>query len=105
VNEKLVLAYSGGLDTSVMVHWLEEKYDYDIVTLTADVGQASDLIEAEKTSKLVGAIMHYTVYAKNEFLEDYVYLAIKANALYESNTHIADKFTNLQRLALIRSSD
>jgi len=56
VNEKLVLAYSGGLDTSVMVHWLEEKYDYDIITLTADVGQASDLIEAEKTSKLVGAI-------------------------------------------------
>jgi len=56
MNEKLVLAYSGGLDTSVIVPWLKEKYDYGIVTLTADVGQASDLIEAEKTSKLVGAI-------------------------------------------------
>jgi argininosuccinate synthase len=69
VNGKLVLAYSGGLDTSVMVEWLNEKYDYDIVTLTADVGQASDLIDSEKKCKLVGAIKHYTVDAKTNSLK------------------------------------
>ncbi len=82
--EKLVLAYSGGLDTSVMVHWIKEKYEYDIITLTADVGQADDLAEVEKKSKLTGAARHYTLDLKEEFLQDYVFPAIKANALYQS---------------------
>jgi len=81
--EKLVLAYSGGLDTSVMVHWIKEKYGYDVITLTADVGQADDLTEIEKKSKLTGAAKHYTLDLKQEFLQDYVFPAIKANALYE----------------------
>jgi len=83
VSEKLVLAYSGGLDTSVMIRWLKEKYGYDVVTLTVDVGQADDLAEVESKSKLVGAMKHYTLDAKREFVEDYVYPAIRANALYE----------------------
>jgi argininosuccinate synthase len=84
MSEKLVLAYSGGLDTSVLIRWLKEKYEYDVVTLTVDVGQAEDIEEIEKKSKIVGAIKHYTIDAKREFIEDYVYPAIKANALYES---------------------
>ena len=82
--EKLVLAYSGGLDTSVMVHWIKEKYGYDVITVTADVGQADDLVEVEKKSKQIGATRHYTLDLKQEFLEEYVFPAIKANALYES---------------------
>ena len=82
--EKLVLAYSGGLDTSVMIRWIKEKYEYDVITLTADVGQADDLAEVEKKSKLIGAIKHYRLDLKSEFLQDYVFPAIKANALYES---------------------
>ena len=82
--EKLVLAYSGGLDTSVIVRWIKEKYGYDVVTLTADVGQADDLAEVEKNAKLVGAVKHYTLDLKQEFLQDYVFPAIQANALYES---------------------
>jgi argininosuccinate synthase len=82
--EKLVLAYSGGLDTSVMIRWLQEKYGYDVITLTADVGQADDLAQVEKNSKLIGAIKHCTLDLKSEFLEDYVVPAIKANALYEA---------------------
>jgi argininosuccinate synthase len=82
--EKLVLAYSGGLDTSVMIRWIKEKYEYDVITLTADVGQADDLTEIEKKSKLIGAIKHSTLDLKSEFLQDYVFPAIKANALYES---------------------
>ncbi|HXY82913.1 MAG TPA: argininosuccinate synthase domain-containing protein, partial [Candidatus Saccharimonadales bacterium] len=82
--EKVVLAYSGGLDTSVMIRWLKEKYGYAVVTLTADVGQADDLTEIGKKAKLIGAIRHYTLDLKQEFLQDYIFPAIKANALYES---------------------
>lgn len=84
MSGKIVLAYSGGLDTSVIIRWLKEKYGYEVVTLTVDVGQADDLGEVEKKSKLVGGIKHYTLDAKREFVEDYVYPAVKANALYET---------------------
>ena len=87
--EKLVLAYSGGLDTSVMVHWIKEKYGYDVITVTADVGQADDLAEVEKKSKLIGATRHYTLDLKQEFLHEYVFPAIAANALYESKYPIS----------------
>jgi len=83
MKEKIVLAYSGGLDTSVAIKWLKEKYDYDVVTLTVDVGQADDLEEITKKSKLVGAVGHHTIDAKNEFVKDYIFPAIKANGLYE----------------------
>lgn len=79
-----MLAYSGGLDTSVIIRWLKQKYGYEVVTLTVDVGQADDLAEVEKKSKLVGAIKHYTLDSKGEFIEKYVYPAVQANALYES---------------------
>ena len=83
MNEKIVLAYSGGLDTSVAIRWIKEKYGFDVVTLTIDVGQADDIGEVERKSKLVGAVKHYTIDAKQEFVEDYVFPAIMANALYE----------------------
>lgn len=84
VSDKVVLAYSGGLDTSVAIRWIKEKYGLDVVTLTIDVGQADDLAEVERKSRLVGAVNHYTLDCKREFVEDYVFPAIKANALYES---------------------
>ncbi len=84
MSDKLALAYSGGLDTSVMIRWIKEKYDFDVVTLTVDVGQADDLAEVERKSKMIGAVKHFTLDAKREFVEDYVFPAIKANALYES---------------------
>ncbi|RLG91312.1 MAG: argininosuccinate synthase [Candidatus Hecatellales archaeon] len=81
--EKVVLAYSGGLDTSVMVRWLKEKYGFEVVTVIVDVGQQEDLKAIEEKAKLVGAIKHYTIDAKKEFIENFVFPAIKANALYE----------------------
>ena len=81
--EKVVLAYSGGLDTSVMVRWLKEKYGFEVVTVIVDVGQQEDLKATEEKAKLVGAIKHYTIDAKKEFVENFVFPAIKANALYE----------------------
>jgi argininosuccinate synthase len=84
MSDKAILAYSGGLDTSVAIRWIREKYDLDVVTLTVDVGQGDDLAEAERKSRLVGAVDHYTLDCKREFVEDYVFAAIRANALYES---------------------
>lgn len=78
-----MLAYSGGLDTSVMVKWVQEKYNVDVITVTVDVGQLDDLREIAEKAKAVGAVKHYSIDAKEEFATDYVFPAIKANALYE----------------------
>ncbi|MCX8182252.1 MAG: argininosuccinate synthase [Candidatus Methanomethyliaceae archaeon] len=80
---KIVLAYSGGLDTSVAIKWLHEKYSADIVTLTVDLGQQEDFKSIEEKAYKVGAIKHYTIDAKEEFARDYIFPAIKANAMYE----------------------
>ena len=82
-REKIVLAYSGGLDTSVAVQWLKEKRSADIVTVTVDVGQGDDMAAIERKAKATGAVKHYSIDAKREFIEDYVFPSIKANALYE----------------------
>jgi len=78
-----VLAYSGGLDTSVAVKWMQEKYNAEVVTVTVDVGQQEDLGKIERNSKLVGAVKHYSIDARQEFVQDYAFRAVKANALYE----------------------
>jgi len=83
LEKTTVLAYSGGLDTSVCVKWLREKYNSEVVTVTLDLGQQDDLTEVEKRAYLLGAKKHYTLDAKGEFVSDYVFPAIRANALYE----------------------
>ena len=83
MRRTVALAFSGGLDTSVCVKWLQEKYDADVVTVTLDLGQRDDLSEVEERSKLIGARNHYTIDAKDEFVNDYVFPSIAANALYE----------------------
>ncbi|MCP8311314.1 MAG: argininosuccinate synthase [Candidatus Methylarchaceae archaeon HK01B] len=84
LTEKIVLAYSGGLDTSVAVKWLQEKFTSDIITVTVDVGQKDDFKEIERRAEETGAIKHYFIDAKEEFVRDYVFPSIKANALYQS---------------------
>ena len=83
MGETVVLAYSGGLDTSVCVKWLQEKYGADVVTLTLDLGQQDDLDEVARRSLLIGAKDHRTLDVKDEFVREYVHPAILANALYE----------------------
>jgi len=82
-KDKIVLAYSGGLDTSVAVQYLKEKHSVDIITVTVDVGQGDDMVAIEKKAKATGAVKHYSIDAKKEFMEHYVFPSIKANALYE----------------------
>ena len=81
-KKKIVLAYSGGLDTSVMLKWLQEQYKSDVVSLTLDVGQGDDFKYIEEKAWKLGVVNHYTMDAKKEFATEYVFPAIKANALY-----------------------
>jgi len=83
MTKTVVLAYSGGLDTSVSIKWIQEKYNADVITMTLDVGQQDDLKAIEEKAKSLGVLKHYSIDAKHEFVTKYVFPAIKANALYE----------------------
>lgn len=81
-NEKVVLAYSGGLDTSVAVKWLSDK-GYDVIAVGLDVGEGKDLEFVKQKALTVGAVQSYTIDAKKEFAEEFVLPALQAHALYE----------------------
>ena len=85
--DKIVLAFSGGLDTSVCVKLLEEKYDVEVITACVDVGQGDEEIaKAEKMAKEIGGFKHYTIDAKEEFANEYIARGIKANAEHEKQS-------------------
>ncbi|MFP4668035.1 MAG: argininosuccinate synthase [Desulfobacterales bacterium] len=80
---KVVLAYSGGLDTSVILKWLAETYDCEVIAFAADIGQAEELDPVEEKAKKTGASRVYIDDLKEEFVRDYVFPAFRANAIYE----------------------
>ena len=82
-KKRLVLAYSGGLDTSVAVKWLSVELGYEVVAVSVDVGQGGDFDELKERASQAGAIAVEVIDAKDEFADEYVLPAIKANALYE----------------------
>lgn len=82
-KNKIVVAYSGGLDTSIMVHWLKKNYDADIITFTGNLGQTKELTGLEEKALKSGATKVYIEDLRKEFLEEYVWLALKAGAMYE----------------------
>jgi argininosuccinate synthase len=82
-KNKIVVAYSGGLDTSIMVHWLKNNYDAEIITITGNLGQKKDLIGLESKALKSGASKVYIEDLRKEFLEDFVFPALKAGAMYE----------------------
>lgn len=82
-NNKVVLAYSGGLDTSVILKWLIDK-GYEVIAYIADVGQLEDFEEVKKKALQIGATKVYIEDLKLEFITDYIFPAIKANAMYEN---------------------
>lgn len=83
MKEKVILAYSGGLDTTVIIPWLKENYDFDVVAVCIDVGQGTETDGLEEKVLKTGAIKYYLLNVEDEFVVDYIYPAIKANATYE----------------------
>ena len=82
VRKKVVLAYSGGLDTSVLLRWIQEEYDSDVISVTLDVGQGKDMEAIEEKALKLGVLNHRSIDGREEFVDGYVVPAIKANALY-----------------------
>ena len=85
---KIVLAYSGGLDTSVVVKWLKETYGAEIITYAADVGQEEELKGLSAKARKTGASKHYTLNLVEEFAREYIYPMIRANAIYEGQYYL-----------------
>ena len=81
--KKIVLAYSGGLDTSVILKWLQENYQCEVVTFTADIGQGEEVEPARKKAELLGVKEIFIDDLKEEFVKDFVFPMFRANALYE----------------------
>ena len=80
---KVVLAYSGGLDTSVILRWLQETYGCEVITFTADLGQGDELSAARASAENMGAAQIYVEDLREEFVKDFVFPMFRANALYE----------------------
>ena len=81
--KKVVLAYSGGLDTSVILKWLQDKYDCEVVTFTADLGQGEEVEPARAKAQSLGIKEIYIEDLREEFARDYVFPMFRANAIYE----------------------
>jgi argininosuccinate synthase len=80
---KVVLAYSGGLDTSVILKWLQDRYGCEVVTFTADIGQGEELAPARKKAKMFGVKQIFVEDLREEFVRDFVFPMFRANAVYE----------------------
>ncbi len=84
MKEKVILAYSGGLDTTMIIPWLKENYDYDVVCVCINVGQGNELEGLEERAKLSGATKLYIEDVVDEFVDEYVMPCVKAGAVYEN---------------------
>ena len=83
MGKKIVLAFSGGLDTSIILKWLQQNYDAEIITFTADLGQEDEINQAKEKAKLLGVKKIYIENLCEEFVKDYVFPMFRANAVYE----------------------
>src|SRR5947208_1955200 len=87
--ERIVLAYSGGLDTSVAIPWLKEKYQAEIIAVTMDLGQGKELEEVRDRALATGAVRAHVLDLRDEFARDYILPALKADAIYEDRYPMA----------------
>ena len=82
-KEKVVLAYSGGLDTSIIIQWLKENYDYDVVCVCGNVGQGKETDGLEERAIRSGALKCYIEDLRDEYVKDYIFPTLKSGAMYE----------------------
>lgn len=92
MKDKVILAYSGGLDTTAIIPWLKENYDYDVICVCADVGQGNELDGLEERAKLSGASKLYIEDLVDEFVDEYVIPTVQANAVYENKYLLGTSF-------------
>ena len=83
-KDKVILAYSGGLDTTAIIPWLKENYNYDVICCCIDVGQGNELDGLEERAKLSGAEKLYIEHLTDEFCDEYIVPCVQANAIYEN---------------------
>src|SRR5438445_6449050 len=88
-RDRVVLAYSGGLDTSVMVPWIGEKYNLDVVTFTCDLGQGEDIEKIRQKALKTGAVEAVAIDLRNMFIDLFVWRALRAGAMYEHKYPLA----------------
>src|SRR5260370_38145324 len=88
-RDRVILAYSGGLDTSVMVRWIGEKYNLDVVAFTVDLGQGEDIERIREKALRTGAVDAIAVDARNLFVDYFVFPALMAGAIYEGKYPLA----------------
>ncbi|HEY8424182.1 MAG TPA: argininosuccinate synthase [Clostridia bacterium] len=91
-KEKVVLAYSGGLDTSIIIPWLKENYDYEVIAMAADVGQGEELAPLKEKAIKTGASKIYIEDLKEEFVTDFIFPTLKAGAIYERKYLLGTSF-------------
>jgi len=89
MSKKMVLAYSGGLDTSISIKWLKENYNMDVIAVMVDCGQPDDLKEASKRAMDIGAVKSVIIDARDEFIDDFIFPSIKTNLKYEKKYTLA----------------
>ena len=92
MKDKVILAYSGGLDTTAIIPWLKENYNYDVVCCCIDVGQESELDGLEERAKLSGAEKLYILDVVDEFVDDYIMPTVMADAVYEHKYLLGTSF-------------
>jgi len=83
MKKKVVLAYSGGLDTTVIIPWLKENYNYDVIAVCVDVGQGQEMDGLEEKALSTGACKYFNINVEEEFVTDYIWPTLKAQAVYE----------------------
>jgi argininosuccinate synthase len=91
-RHKVVLAYSGGLDTSVILHWIRETYGAEVVAFTADIGQGEEVRVAKEKALATGAVAAYALDLQREFVEDFVFPVIRAGGKYETDYLLGTSF-------------
>ncbi|MEC8677433.1 MAG: argininosuccinate synthase domain-containing protein, partial [Candidatus Margulisiibacteriota bacterium] len=92
MKNKVVLAYSGGLDTSVMIPWLKEHYDCEVIAMCANLGQADELDGLEEKALKTGASKVYIEDLRERFITDYIFPTLKAGAIYEHEYLLGTSF-------------
>src|SRR3546814_9791556 len=97
--KKGVLAYSGGLDTSIILRWLQDTYRCEVVTFTADLGQGEDLEPARAKARLMGIKEIYVEDLREEFVRDFVFPMFRANTVYERSEEHTSELQSLMRIS------